>query len=393
MMGYTADYVCTLDIDGDQKLTSSGETASCINTNDGPQCPLDSTPCTSQPECPLEPARGCVAGECSVGGTCSIAGRGYLGISIYKCEHTGKRHFGLNACQSDCIQRATCQASTPTCPLTGGKCKQQANGSFTCSAIECLDLEQNPPETADIDSRMYKDDGAKDAAGTCLGQVMLYTGRTMECRLEGKSTAFRSCCKGFDEIMNDSTGSIHEWAAISSGISATFTATKAAFSTYRTTSDVSQAAGGFVDSFSNAFNATGLAVSIAISLAIDYFVNNCNEMDMETGILNESGRCYETGQYCKSKWFGDCVQEAKTYCCFNSKMGRIIHEQGRSQLQSFVGVPNTDCRGFYAEEFQYLDFSKIDLSEYYGDIPRLPQSDVEANMNQKTQDFMDALTP
>ena len=71
-----------------------------------------------------------------------------------------------------------------------------------------------------------------------------------------------------------------------------------------------------------------------------------------------------------------CVQKAKSYCCFNTKMARIIHEQGRPQLVSFGadggwGVPvSPNCRGFTPDEFQYLDFSRIDLSEYFEDIQK-----------------------
>ena len=57
------------------------------------------------------------------------------------------------------------------------------------------------------------------------------------------------------------------------------------------------------------------------------------------------------------------------YCCFNSILARIIHEQGRPQL----GIPWRvgdaaegwlNCRGFTPEELSSLDFSQIDLREY-----------------------------
>jgi conjugal transfer mating pair stabilization protein TraN len=51
-------------------------------------------------------------------------------------------------------------------------------------------------------------------------------------------------------------------------------------------------------------------------------------------------------------------------------MARIIQEQGRPQLTAFGptgnwGSPdNPNCRGFTPEEFEALDFAKIDFSEY-----------------------------
>ncbi|MDX9823117.1 MAG: conjugal transfer protein TraN, partial [Syntrophales bacterium] len=90
-----------------------------------------------------------------------------------------------------------------------------------------------------------------------------------------------------------------------------------------------------------------------------------------------------------------CVQRANTYCCFNSKLGRIIHEQGRIQLQQFGasgdwgGAENPNCWGFTPEEFQMLDFSRIDLSEYFGDIKAKAASEVQRDMQRQVSDFYD----
>jgi conjugal transfer mating pair stabilization protein TraN len=388
VMSTAVDWQCAIDLDGDQALTSEGEIAACVDTQAGPLCPLDAVPCTSDPVCPLDAERGCVAGECSVAGTCTQIS-GIFG-GLYECS-TGGLYFGHANCAESCTQTASCQSGSPTCPLEGGTCQGGLDGSFTCSAQTCIDADAHPITVTDIDSRVYQDDGQRDDAGVCLDQVMLYSGRTMECRLSGKSTAYQSCCRGFDEIMTDSTGSIAEMSATGSAISATYAATKAAFDAYEAGSSIAESADSFNSVFTQSFDPATLAISIAISVAIDYFVNNCNAMDMETGIMNASGMCYETGTYCKSEWLGSCVQEAKTYCCFNSKLGRILHEQGRSQLISFLEVPPTYCRGFFPEEFQYLDFSKIDLSEYYGDLPTMPQSQIETNLDDKVHSVINDL--
>ncbi|OGP25143.1 MAG: hypothetical protein A2X99_10885 [Deltaproteobacteria bacterium GWB2_55_19] len=105
--------------------------------------------------------------------------------------------------------------------------------------------------------------------------------------------------------------------------------------------------------------------------------------------------CHYVGTYCTEKWaLIGCVQSKKVYCCFNSKLARIINEQGRNQLQSFQpdmwGVPeNPVCRGFTPEEFQMLDFSKIDLTEFFNDIKsNLPlPADVKQGAEQKIYDY------
>ncbi|MGR5283643.1 conjugal transfer protein TraN, partial [Photobacterium damselae] len=54
-------------------------------------------------------------------------------------------------------------------------------------------------------------------------------------------------------------------------------------------------------------------------------------------------------------------------------MTRIIQEQGKKQLGlGFGSKKHPDCQGFTPEQLQHVDFSKIDMSEFYGDL--------EANM-------------
>lgn len=137
-----------------------------------------------------------------------------------------------------------------------------------------------------------------------------------------------------------------------------------------------------------AFDPTSLAISLAIVVVVDYLSQGCSQQDMETGLLNGSGYCYQTGEYCKTSWpFFGCVQRARTYCCFNSKLARIIHQQGRPQLRSMPPLGSNICRGFTPEEFQYLDFSKIDLSEYYGDLKTQSMSVIQGTIGDRIQKF------
>jgi conjugal transfer mating pair stabilization protein TraN len=66
-----------------------------------------------------------------------------------------------------------------------------------------------------------------------------------------------------------------------------------------------------------------------------------------------------------------CVQRNQSYCCFNSKLARILQEQGRAQIPSIGGfgsAQSPNCRGFTTHEFQSLDFTKIDLTGYHAQI-------------------------
>ena len=101
---------------------------------------------------------------------------------------------------------------------------------------------------------------------------------------------------------------------------------------------------------------------------------SCNAEEKELQIKKEGKKCHYVGEYCSKKInigvAKMCVRTSKSYCCFNSTLGRIIAEQGRNQLTDIDwGVAsNPNCRGFTVEEFQRLDLSQMDLSEFTNSI-------------------------
>lgn len=55
--------------------------------------------------------------------------------------------------------------------------------------------------------------------------------------------------------------------------------------------------------------------------------------------------------------------------CFNSKLARTVQEEGRKQLGISWGTPERPVtRGFTLEEFQQLDFTKMDLTPVVAEI-------------------------
>jgi conjugal transfer mating pair stabilization protein TraN len=106
----------------------------------------------------------------------------------------------------------------------------------------------------------------------------------------------------------------------------------------------------------------------------DEISTSCNSSEVSEAKLQQGKLCHVIGTYCASDgWFG-CTQTKETSCCFSSKLARIIQEQGRPQLKDFGptggwGTPQApNCQGFTPTQFQALDFSKIDFSEYIADI-------------------------
>lgn len=128
------------------------------------------------------------------------------------------------------------------------------------------------------------------------------------------------------------------------------------------------------------------------------FGSQCNESEKLLSKYRKetSDKSVEIGQYCskylKLGFAKICVQKKKTYCVFNSKLARIIHEQGRPQIGIEWGAPKApNCKGFTPEEFQKIDFSKLDLSEFYGDLQSKIQTTIDAKIGttiqQKVQSF------
>jgi len=99
------------------------------------------------------------------------------------------------------------------------------------------------------------------------------------------------------------------------------------------------------------------------------------------------------GEYCskylKLGFTKICVQKKQTYCVFNSKLARIIHEQGRPQIAMPWGeAKSPNCKGFTPEEFQKIDFSKLDLSEFYGDLESKIKTTFDAKVGVTIQQKM-----
>lgn len=236
--------------------------------------------------------------------------------------------YRLPDCPNGTFNKSTksCYEGFNTCTLGDYPCYTY-KGERLCSPYACVDS-ANPTVTDTVQSDLTspEDDGTVDEEGNCEGQFYVLSGTAGECRTSGTQTLFKNCCNT-----------------------------------------------------SNAMN--------------PMFCDISNEGAVAQKVAQDM--CHYVGTYCSEEWaLIGCVQSKKVYCCFNSKLARIINEQGRDQLQSFQpdvwGTPeNPVCRGFAPEEFQMLDFSKIDLTEFFEDIKsNIPLSeDVKQGAEQKIYDY------
>lgn len=142
------------------------------------------------------------------------------------------------------------------------------------------------------------------------------------------------------------------------------------------TSTVSGGIGAYGFTVGPAASGTGLTVAfdpvsfgVAISvMALQQWLK-CGQDEMLTAMKRKADLCHYVGSYCDSKVLGACVKKKESQCCYVSKLAKIINVGGKQQLGRSFGSPKQPtCEGFTAQDMEQLDFSKLDLSEFYQEI-------------------------
>ena len=120
---------------------------------------------------------------------------------------------------------------------------------------------------------------------------------------------------------------------------------------------------------------------------------DCSAEEQELAKERNGGNTHYLGKYCaKRTFFGVCIRRARAWCVFGSKLGRILQEQGRSQL----GVGWGDCRGLTVAEIEGIDFERLDLAEFTDNLMdggtepaiSLPEAgDTQSVMRDRIRDF------
>lgn len=115
------------------------------------------------------------------------------------------------------------------------------------------------------------------------------------------------------------------------------------------------------------FDPWSLAASIAIYVIMDMM--QCEQEELMLQMKRGQGLCTKVGSWCSNKVLGVCLTKKESWCCFPSKLGRIVNEQGRVQLGKGWGDQrNPNCSGFTLEELGNLRFDLMNLSEFINDI-------------------------
>jgi conjugal transfer mating pair stabilization protein TraN len=105
----------------------------------------------------------------------------------------------------------------------------------------------------------------------------------------------------------------------------------------------------------------------------------CGGKAIDLKVKKQQRFCVKVGRY--KKKLGLIV--VTSYCCFKSKLMRVIQEQGRKQLGlSFGTAKNPDCRGLNLEEIQRINWDKIDWSEVIKDFKEEAENSIKENFDE-----------
>lgn len=306
-------------------------------------------------KCSASPS-ACPSGYTPSGGLCvaSVCPAGYS-PSGSQCLATPLCGVGYTLSGADCV------SNTPdVCPTTPGNPCMLYAGEWMCNAYPCQEYgstavtENDTPEGGnDLVTSTTNDDGS------CNGSMYVFNGQDKRCRERSMYTGFTSCCytaSSEDDCNKDI------WLGFS----------------------------------------------------------NCKADENDLACKKKKGLCVELDDYCSKTisilGHDICVQKKTSYCCFGSKLGRIIQEQGRRQLKAFnhtgalMPQPADDsvrhsqnmqlftlngdlnpqhpyCRGLTIDEFSALNWDLIDLKEYTDSVA----ADVKDKADQKIKEKMNQL--
>lgn len=140
--------------------------------------------------------------------------------------------------------------------------------------------------------------------------------------------------------------------------------------------------------FSNCCNESGWGQDVGLA--------HCSDQEKLLGDSREKELAIKVGRYCSDKVLGICIEHKESFCVFNSKIAKVIQEQGRrGQLHiNFGDAKHPDCRGISPNELQRIDFSRISFTQsIFNDITKkmktVNESEMQKLIEQHVKRFQD----
>jgi conjugal transfer mating pair stabilization protein TraN len=130
-------------------------------------------------------------------------------------------------------------------------------------------------------------------------------------------------------------------------------------SVYGFTWQVTEAGIGFIG-----FDPYSFAFSVGVQVIMSMM--SCTQDEQKLGLKRGQNLCIYAGDECVEKFLGACITRQQSYCCYNSRLAKIVAQGAGAQL----GKPPSSgsCGGFTANELQTVNFAAIDFSEFIAEI-------------------------
>ncbi len=121
----------------------------------------------------------------------------------------------------------------------------------------------------------------------------------------------------------------------------------------------------------------------------------CSGAELAHQIPRREGKCVKVGTFVAEKKLGVWTRKKTSFCCFGSKLSRIIQEQGRAQLGIGWGDPkHPSCRALSFDELSRIDFDRLNLSELFSEVmARVRVPDVGSVARDLVHDWHGRLAP
>jgi conjugal transfer mating pair stabilization protein TraN len=138
--------------------------------------------------------------------------------------------------------------------------------------------------------------------------------------------------------------------------------------------------------FSNCCTETGWGQDVGLA--------NCPTQAKKLHEAREKGLAIKVGRYCSGSEPFPCLEHSQVFCVFNSKLARIIQEQGRNgQLHiGFGSAKEPNCQGITPDQFKSMNLSAIDFQDFYADIhAKTPDiNQIQQKISDHTKQFQQA---
>lgn len=118
---------------------------------------------------------------------------------------------------------------------------------------------------------------------------------------------------------------------------------------------------------------------------VSLHIAGCKDEEKQLALMRQKNLCVQIGTYCLKKVMKKCVSKKTTFCCFASKLGRVLQEQGRAQLGIHWGTAECPvCRGFTLDELSKMDMSKMNFQEIFEDVMKNYKMPDAKSLQEKT---------